>query len=250
MGRKRKKVGASFMMSSLDYTTRQYMSDIGFKREVTLIENADILVIPGGSDVNPRLYNQEPHVLCGKANDSLDKAEKTLFNKAVKLDIPILGICRGAQMACILSGGELYQHVTGHLGKHFMYTDNNITKRQIKHSRTVSPVTVTSCHHQMMMPFKMNAADYQLLGWSLGLSREYLNDSGKVFLNKTLYPKAYTRYDSLKEPEIIYFPKTRALALQYHPEFSGMSTLASDYTEILINSLLYDNKSLVEGKTF
>jgi putative glutamine amidotransferase len=40
-----------------------------------------------------------------------DKTEMTLLGQALDMDMPVLGICRGAQMVNVHLGGTLHQHV-------------------------------------------------------------------------------------------------------------------------------------------
>src|SRR3990167_3250317 len=77
----------------------------------------DALVIWGGEDISPKIYGQKPAIRWTSATAKLsirDKLEIALANQAVKMRIPIIGICRGAQLMCALSGGSLIQHVSGH----------------------------------------------------------------------------------------------------------------------------------------
>lgn len=69
----------------------------------------DGILLTGGHDVNPNLYNEEIIKECGTTNDTRDFMEKYLFEKAVEDDKPVLGICRGIQLMNVLLGGTLYQ---------------------------------------------------------------------------------------------------------------------------------------------
>ena len=67
------------------------------------------LLLPGGHDVEPALYGQALLPECGELCRSRDKLEGRLLTWALERDIPILGICRGAQMLNVHLGGTLYQ---------------------------------------------------------------------------------------------------------------------------------------------
>lgn len=69
----------------------------------------DGIVLTGGHDVNPNLYNEEKIEECGAINDTRDFMESYLFKRAVEDDKPVLGICRGIQLMNVLLGGTLYQ---------------------------------------------------------------------------------------------------------------------------------------------
>lgn len=68
------------------------------------------IVIGGGDDIDPQHYG-----LTGDAGASYDVArdafELKMLRSALKKNIPILGICRGAQLINVALGGTLYQDI-------------------------------------------------------------------------------------------------------------------------------------------
>lgn len=77
----------------------------------SLIARFDGLVLMGGADVNPSLYGQQanPHIY-GVLPEQ-DAFESALFRAALQVDVPILAICRGMQLANVVLGGSLVQHL-------------------------------------------------------------------------------------------------------------------------------------------
>lgn len=73
------------------------------------IRTCDGLLFPGGQDVDPALYGEAPLPACGAPCRERDAMEKILFDAALQLDKPVLGICRGIQLMNVLTGGTLYQ---------------------------------------------------------------------------------------------------------------------------------------------
>lgn len=69
----------------------------------------DGILLPGGPDIDPSFYNQERHELCGPSDLDGDRYQIQLFHIARKLNKPILGICRGAQLINVAQGGTLFQ---------------------------------------------------------------------------------------------------------------------------------------------
>jgi putative glutamine amidotransferase len=67
------------------------------------------LLLPGGIDLDPGLYGEEPKVGLGQVNPKLDQAEQTLVKAALEAALPIFGICRGMQALVVATGGALYQ---------------------------------------------------------------------------------------------------------------------------------------------
>lgn len=149
-------------------------------------------MLTGGEDVNPATYG-EPAGRFTYFTDR-DAYEIKAFNAAQKKGIPTIGICRGAQILCAFAGGSLVQHVTGHVGRHPIITDEGKT------------LVMSSLHHQMMRP---ENTEHKLIAWTpKALSDCYLDGR-----DMEIYPKGLD-----KEPEIVYFPKIKGLAIQGHPE--------------------------------
>lgn len=162
-------------------------------------DKIDALVIWGGADISPSLYNDSVADLCG-ADWELsrrDYEEASACRAAIERNIPIIGVCRGAQLCCAIAGGRLIQHVDNHGRTHDMTTDAG------------DIIRTSSVHHQMMFPFDV---DHKMIAWaSEKRSARYIignNESDPQMKDKV-------------EPEIVWFPKIRALAIQGHPEFHG-----------------------------
>jgi|TARA_B100001996_G_scaffold382486_1_gene374438 putative glutamine amidotransferase len=74
-----------------------------------LLDCLDGLVISGGRDLNPKLYDETPHEKTVDFSDSQDKWEISLIEGAIKRELPLLCICRGHQLLCVIRGGKLFQ---------------------------------------------------------------------------------------------------------------------------------------------
>lgn len=75
------------------------------------LERLDGLLIPGGPDLAPSLYGQEPTETLGPLAPELDSLELDLVHAARSRGMPILGICRGQQVVNVALGGTLHQHL-------------------------------------------------------------------------------------------------------------------------------------------
>lgn len=73
------------------------------------IDECDCLLIPGGADVTPELYGQQPDETVGKTDVDLDKMQLDLIDKFVQKKKPIFGICRGLQLINVYFKGTLIQ---------------------------------------------------------------------------------------------------------------------------------------------
>lgn len=71
----------------------------------------DGLVLSGGTHVHPSRYGQEPEVRA-HYDRIRDETDWRLLMEAQALHLPVLGICRGAQLINIFRGGSLCQDIT------------------------------------------------------------------------------------------------------------------------------------------
>ena len=175
------------------------------------LENPDsVLVIWGGSDINPKLYNH-PQSRTTYPSASRDPVEWDLIGRAVKMGIPIIGVCRGAQMLCAKAGGFLIQDVENHVGQHRVVTHKG------------DEVTVNSIHHQMLGGIEQ--VPHELLAWcDTPISSKYIWKDDQEYIP----PKGF------KEPEMVWFPEIKGMAIQWHPE--GMSA-NSEATKFIFEEL-------------
>jgi putative glutamine amidotransferase len=73
------------------------------------------LVLTGGTDLDPALYNQEKDPRASDPDRERDDLELRLLREALAHDLPVLAICRGFQLFNIAhAGGTLVQHMEGH----------------------------------------------------------------------------------------------------------------------------------------
>lgn len=190
------------------------------------IKNIDLICFGGGEDISPAMYghkNVGSHA--GNRPSYRDLFEKEVWKLAIEAGKPILGICRGAQLACVLSGGSLIQDVRGHgtaeNGGHILDTIDGLK------------MPMTSYHHQMMMPYKTK---HQLLAW---ITVEKNKTTGKANRIYSYDAAKITLPPMEKEPEVVFFPETRALAIQGHPEFySDPMEPPVEYTRKLVEKYL------------
>ncbi|WP_240840137.1 gamma-glutamyl-gamma-aminobutyrate hydrolase family protein [Acidaminobacter sp. JC074] len=76
----------------------------------SLLSKIDGLLLSGGSDIDPKYYNQSPKEGLGGLMPKRDAYELELAKIALyETDLPILGICRGCQTLTVVSGGTLNQ---------------------------------------------------------------------------------------------------------------------------------------------
>jgi putative glutamine amidotransferase len=80
-----------------------------------VLSRLDGICLSGGPDLDPGAYGaRERHPQLGETEPSLDAFELALARAALERDVPILGVCRGAQALNVAAGGTLHQHLEGH----------------------------------------------------------------------------------------------------------------------------------------
>jgi gamma-glutamyl-gamma-aminobutyrate hydrolase PuuD len=128
-----------------------------------------------------------------------------MLKRAKELGIPVIGICRGAQLLCAFAGGHLIQHVNNH-GGGFAPTHEVVTPDGTRFK-------VNSVHHQMMQP---QGTAHKLMGWAPEkLSDEYWLEDKTVEVEN--------------EPEFVHFTDVNGFAFQWHPEAMRADCDATQY---------------------
>ncbi len=77
----------------------------------------DGLVLTGGEDVDPSLYGQDAVPETYGHDAGIDRFEEALYRAARRRGLPVLAICRGAQLLNVVHGGTLTQHIVGKPGR-------------------------------------------------------------------------------------------------------------------------------------
>lgn len=169
----------------------------------------DLLIVHGGADIHPSLYGKGRSRFSGAYAEPShrDTTEWALMKRAVELDVPIIGICRGAQMLCALAGGYLIQHVNNHGGYHPVRTfDGKV-------------INVNSIHHQMMFPFDV---EYRMIAWCDPVRSDVHYDVD-------------TDVQMHVEPEFVHFPLVKGYAIQWHPEMLSEKHESNQYVLEFLN---------------
>jgi putative glutamine amidotransferase len=113
----------------------------------------DGLLLPGGWDVDPALYGEEPEETVGSIDHELDRTELDLFRQARAGGLPVLGICRGQQVINVALGGSLFQHIDDHEVRqhgraHLAHRVEVDPTSELAQAVGGSTMDVNSLHHQ------------------------------------------------------------------------------------------------------
>ena len=122
-----------------------------------VVAGLDGLIITGGRDVDPAAYGAQRHPATDEpVADSRrrDEFEFALLRAALRRGVPVLGICRGAQVLNVALGGTLHQHlpdVVGHVrhqqGNAVFTTSTITTVPGTTVAALVGPDTEAQCYH-------------------------------------------------------------------------------------------------------
>jgi putative glutamine amidotransferase len=126
---------------------------------VAILERLDGLLLSGGVDIDPALFDQTPHPELRRVDRARDDLELALTREAVRRDLPILAICRGIQVLNVALGGTLLQHLPSEVAGSERHDCPEPRSRRV-HDVDVVPgtllrrilgeamVSVNSFHHQ------------------------------------------------------------------------------------------------------
>jgi len=78
--------------------------------DVSLVDGLQGLVVGGGDDIGAEIYQGLPTPDV-RIDPQRDRLELRALEHAARHDIPVLGICRGAQMLNVFYGGSLHQDI-------------------------------------------------------------------------------------------------------------------------------------------
>ena len=77
----------------------------------TVLGVIDGVLLTGGGDVDPAFYGEARHESIQDAEPGRDEFELDLARRAMEGDVPVLAICRGAQVLNVAAGGTLVQDI-------------------------------------------------------------------------------------------------------------------------------------------
>lgn len=181
--------------------------------DVKTADEAELIILPGGADINPKLYGEKPGFRTS-FYQLVDDRQVSVY-ETYKDKVKFFGICRGLQLLAALAGQKLVQHIS-HPSSHVIQTHDGLT------------LYTNSLHHQQVYLCNgKEGEDYKLLAWAPRLSRTHLNGEDVDYK----FPSDY------KEPEVVVFPKINSMGIQGHPEFGGMEETTSNWLikEIKLN---------------
>lgn len=169
----------------------------------------DGVLMPGGSDVDPKRYGQEP------ASDELygidplqDEVDISLVKYAFDNDLPLLTICRGTQVTNVALGGSLVQHMAE---PHRHHVAPVVVAEHVLDLGLSQPAVSASCYHHQIIDALGNgvkpiafaaeghieAVKYEGLTWGYGLQwhpeDNYKDDTAQLEIVRRFVDEAVSR---------------------------------------------------------
>ena len=181
------------------------------------LNNADAIIIGGGRDVNPRLYNKPEYTeVCGEFDNYRDSLEIKMIHYAANKKIPILGICRGQQIINVVHGGTLIPDIP-------TFINSSLTHRSKEDSaHIIIPVEGSWISEYFKQDtFWVNSRHHQ--------SIDILANSFEV---AAYSPDSVIEAVFIKDKSIHPF----TMAVQFHPE-SLRDSLSNQIGIMLLNSI-------------
>lgn len=167
-------------------------------------EESDIMVWTGGEDINPALYGEKPipGIWFNRARDEGEIEYWIAYPEKFHI-----GICRGGQFLNVMNDGKLWQDV-----------DNHTRYHNLIDIKTDREIFVSSTHHQQ---FRM-AKGAEIVAIARETKRKRADDGYIAF---------GWRDDS--DLEVLWYPKTRTLCFQPHPEYNDAQETGVYFFELL-----------------
>lgn len=127
------------------------------RRAEEVLRRLDGLLIAGGPDIPPDSFGQEAHPETRPVHPRRWRSDRCYLGQALRREMPVLGICYGAQLLNVFLGGSLFQDLPSQRPSGAAHRTRNFEAR---HAVRVAPgtrlreilasdaVEVNSAHHQ------------------------------------------------------------------------------------------------------
>ena len=171
----------------------QDMYDMPIDSALELFKECSGLLLTGGTDINPALYQDTGNTSkCTTIDDRLDQLELRLIDSAMAWNMPILGVCRGHQMLNVALGGSLIIDIPTEYDTTVMHRCQN--SQNCFHSVSVEPGSmlneisglmtgnVNSNHHQGIKNLSSQLKVVAVATDGLPEAVEWESPAGKPFL--------------------------------------------------------------------
>lgn len=190
------------------------------------VDKIDKLILAGGQDVSPQLYNEAPHPKLLETNLQRDLFEEALIKEAIKQNKAIFAVCRGMQLLNVILGGSLYQDLSTYSDWSVKHVQQPTSSQFATHEVTVLPNTILST----LLPSSYFVNSYH---------HQALKELAAPLKASALSP------DGLVEGIESKDAKMKLLGVQWHPELTHFT---NEFDQKLF-TFLYNNFNVFVKKT-
>lgn len=195
-------------MMYVDFFSQFGVVEIIMHNETTVREGLDLLVLPGGPDVDPMRYldiNDDFSLFNGKPCVFKERFDHVLLPQYVEARIPIFGICRGHQTLAVFFGGKLIQDMQevglGH-------ASNNEDRSKRVHGLRLNKTNLEKIPGIPTASFHVNSIHHQ------AIDSNFLPKIGSVLaVQYEAKPESFGTVEAMT-----YLPEYPAHTVQWHPE--------------------------------
>lgn len=109
------------------------------------------ILLPGGGDLSPHWYGQQPHPTVYGANNDQDAFDLAMARWAILDKIPLLAICRGSHIVNVAPGGTLVQDMaeaTGRDHRELVHEIELVANSPFRDAVSEDRITISCSHHQ------------------------------------------------------------------------------------------------------
>lgn len=197
-----------------------------------LARHVDSVVLPGGEDISPRLYNQQPEPQTDwKGDYRRSVLEMGLLHQCFHRGVPLMAICRGFQMTNVFFGAALQQHVGHQVGVRTLGNDQGEEAGQARATEVaengvgvfgtaLQGIRAAVYHHQAVIDPPEGRPHL-----STSLRRTIPSEGGET---------AWRAIMAVESSQ----PRAPLIGLQFHPEFFDGSTARGGEARPLSNTEL------------
>ena len=122
------------------------------------LSRLDAVVLTGGSDLDPRHFGEEPVPELGEVCVQRDEQELFISRYAAEKGLPLLGVCRGMQVAAVALGGSIHQDLERAGFKEIQHYQNSAAPALAHHVRALKKGVLTELFGER---FRVNSYHHQ-----------------------------------------------------------------------------------------
>lgn len=222
-----------------------YVQSLGYEYKIIsptndyVDETIDLLMLPGGPDVNPKRYKQKPHPRTGKSCVHRELFDTEVLPLYIEKEISIFSICRGMQSISVHFGASLDQHINTKV-----HDTNKEDRTEIVHpiayikNKYIHIGYTNSIHHQVVSHKRFPHKQLKIIAKSIEFDQIDEKDINVVFNNPT----------SRNLIEGVCHKDLNIAGVQYHPEELLEDDLANSLIHTLINKQHPIKDGMIETK--